>query len=132
MRYILKDNAPLKHELQHGRLYNQLVYSVKVARNLIHYSSAGTNTNNTDNNQHCEEWPLALSYDLRTDERINTVLYWDDLQAIEREYVQRIEQRVAAAVEQVEGIYFNCSWLWLWQQEIMLTQLYRSATRYGL
>lgn len=81
------------------------------------YSCAGTNTNTTDDNQHCEEWPLALSYDLRTDERINTVLYWDDLQAIEREYVQRIEQGVAAAVEQVEGIYFNCSWLWLWQQD---------------
>lgn len=35
MRYILKDNAPLKHELEHGRLYNQLVYSVNVGRNLI-------------------------------------------------------------------------------------------------
>lgn len=105
MRYILKDNAPLKQELQHGGLYNQLVYSVNVARDLIHYSCAGTTI--TDDDQHCEEWPLALSFDLRTDKRINTVLYWDDLQAIEREYVQLIEQRVAAAVEQIEGIYFN-------------------------
>lgn len=117
MRYILKNNAPLKQKLQHGGLYDQLVYSVNVARDLIHYSCAGTNT--TDDDHHCEEWPLALSHVLRTDERINTVLYWNDLQAIERGYVQLIEQKVAAAVEQFEGIDLTSSWLW--QQGIMLT-----------
>lgn len=125
MKYILMDNAPLKQELEHAGLYIQLVNSVNTARRLIHYSCAGTNT--TDDGQHCEEWPLALPHGLQTDERINTVLYWNDLQEIEREYVQRIEEWVAAAIEQFEGIYPTSSRLW--QQGIMLTWSYRGAMR---
>lgn len=125
MRYILMDNAPLKQELEHGGLYGQLAHSVYVARRLMHYSCAGTNT--TDDAQHCEEWPLALPHALRTDERINTILYWNDLQEIEQEYVQWVEQYLATAVEQFQGNHRTSSRLW--QHRIMLTWSYRGAMR---